>query len=259
MTTIVFVHGNSSDGESFFTLFDNFTDAGHICLRFDLPGHGQSQRLKAYSVNSLSQSLVQFINDRKLIDYVLVGHSLGGHIVLQSLPQLSPTGVLVFGTPPLSKPMPSEAFQNRQEMGAYMQETVDDEMLDRMAQMTFSNPSDRAGFKRKFRQTDSSVRPAILRSLTLGDYIDEINCLETTTCPVLLANCLEDQIVNQAYIARLSSQIENRYVTVEQWPTDHTPHVTSPHFFIDKVIEFCSFIYNPTSLPAQTTQEYSRD
>jgi len=238
MRTLVFVHGNSSDGLPFVEHFHAFGEAGLDCLRFDLPGHGQAPRMESYSLAIFAQALVDFVHDHKLIDYVLVGHSLGGHVVLQALAQLSPTGVLIYGVSPLSTPLATDGFQTHPEMANYLVEMVSDEDLDKIAKITFSSPQLMQDFKQKFRHTDSRVRSGIVASLVSGQYVDDFATLNQATCPVLIADCLHEHVVNRDYFHRTFPLIRNRLVETVVWPVDHTPHVNAPELFLSETIAF---------------------
>ena len=62
---------------------------GERVLTIDLPGHGKSNGLGRNSISEFSKSLVALMDDLKIERAVVVGHSMGGGIVLQTALQLS--------------------------------------------------------------------------------------------------------------------------------------------------------------------------
>lgn len=103
---IVFVHGNSACKEAFVEQFhsDAFSDYGLIAI--DLPGHGASANAvdgsAQYTISGYAQLLVKLLGALGITQPILVGWSLGGHIVLEMVGKgFAASGVLVTGTPPV--------------------------------------------------------------------------------------------------------------------------------------------------------------
>ena len=76
-------------------------------VAFDLPGHGGTTRsgpgTNAYSLPFYAEALVAFANELALEGAFFVGHSLGGHAVIEAGARLpKPAGALIFGSPPVS-------------------------------------------------------------------------------------------------------------------------------------------------------------
>jgi len=233
--TLVFVHGNSSGGDIFAPLLASFQDAGFETQCFDLPGHGTGPRPEQYSVRGCVQALVDFIRERDLSHYALIGHSLGGHICLQALPSLAPAGVLVYGTPPLTNPMPSDAFQATASMGCFLKDVVTEEELAQLAQELTQDPTEQIAIKQRFRTTAPSFRADLLNSLLALAYDDEMATLQETQTPVLVAVGEQDRFVNVQYIQRAATQLHNSRVQFAFWPTGHNPETNSPEFFLAQV------------------------
>lgn len=102
---VVFVHGNSGAKEVFYKQFEAFHDAGYALLAVDLPGHGASANAVApetqYTIPGYALITKRVIDALGVKDPVLVGWSLGGHIVLEMAGRgFSPKALLTVGTPP---------------------------------------------------------------------------------------------------------------------------------------------------------------
>ncbi len=85
---LLLVHGITEDHRT----WDSFVPAlaaSHRVLRLDLPGHGGSSALRAYSAFSLGQATAGFVRALGIAPPRLIGHSLGG-IVATVLAALAP-------------------------------------------------------------------------------------------------------------------------------------------------------------------------
>ncbi len=88
---VVFLHGYCETSY----IWKNF--AKHLSrryrvIRFDLPGFGKSPRLNyAFSLKDVAAEIKEILDDRKVSNYVLIGHSLGGYVALAFAKQFSYT------------------------------------------------------------------------------------------------------------------------------------------------------------------------
>ncbi|MEM6647817.1 MAG: alpha/beta hydrolase, partial [Bacteroidota bacterium] len=106
---IVFVHGNSLSSGAFKYQIQSAALSRYQIFALDLPGHGASDWSatpdKAYSLPGYAKVLSQFARELDIQNALFVGWSLGGHVVMEAIPQLSlASGFMVFGAPPLRKP-----------------------------------------------------------------------------------------------------------------------------------------------------------
>ena len=77
---LVMVHGMRDHGLSLYSLAAALKHDYHV-IAVDLCGHGRSENPGNYTMTQFVADLRALVLDRKLIKPVLVGHSLGGHIV----------------------------------------------------------------------------------------------------------------------------------------------------------------------------------
>lgn len=81
---IIFVHGTGMD-HTVWTLFTRyFLRHGRDVISIDLPGHGKSNGPLLSSIESLSASLIQYLNSRNVDKFSIVGHSMGSLIALET-------------------------------------------------------------------------------------------------------------------------------------------------------------------------------
>ena len=104
---IVLVHGNSSSSRTFEQQLDSPLATEFRMLAVDLPGHGDSGRVPVadYGLPFYARRVAGLTSALGVDGCVLVGWSLGGHIVLECADIMpGARGFLIFGTPPLRCP-----------------------------------------------------------------------------------------------------------------------------------------------------------
>jgi len=101
--TIILLHGNSSSSKVFEPVFNS--DIAYTLLAIDLPGHGESERAENYGYPQIREKLLdQVLKVEEPL--ILVGNSLGGHLAIEILNNITNSkGILIFGTPPLKRPL----------------------------------------------------------------------------------------------------------------------------------------------------------
>jgi pimeloyl-ACP methyl ester carboxylesterase len=83
-TTLVLVHGLAARSEAWTDLVPLFPCDRYTLYLLDLLGSGESSKPKAadYSIRAHSRRLLRFLEQKSLSGVILVGHSLGGAVVL---------------------------------------------------------------------------------------------------------------------------------------------------------------------------------
>jgi len=76
---VLFVHGHGGDHRGLEPVAE---ELGATVYSPDLPGFGESEPLENHSIKELSDSLIQLIDELKLAQYAVVGHSLGSVVAL---------------------------------------------------------------------------------------------------------------------------------------------------------------------------------
>lgn len=87
---IVIIHGALGNSETTADLSKHLVESLHnyAVLRVDLPGHGESPGMPLESVEDMAKVITAFVNALKETygeNVILVGHSMGGSVVLQSV------------------------------------------------------------------------------------------------------------------------------------------------------------------------------
>jgi pimeloyl-ACP methyl ester carboxylesterase len=82
--TLVFVHGFTGSKLDFQDQLSWFAD-DHRVLAYDQRGHGESSNIGPYNLYSLAADLMGFLNAMGIDKCHILGHSLGGMVVLRAL------------------------------------------------------------------------------------------------------------------------------------------------------------------------------
>lgn len=105
IATLVLLHGNSSSKSAFFKLFEAEEMSRFRLLAFDFIGCGESSDAKdlqsQYTIPALAKIALSFTKFMQLVNYSLLGWSLGGHIAIEMLNHgANPKALILTGTPP---------------------------------------------------------------------------------------------------------------------------------------------------------------
>ena len=82
--TLLFVHGAFIDQGYWNAQVEYFKKQFRV-ISIDLAGHGKSSaNMKDGSIQAMGEDLVEFINKMELSNIILIGHSLGGDVILEA-------------------------------------------------------------------------------------------------------------------------------------------------------------------------------
>ncbi|MFY0625186.1 MAG: alpha/beta hydrolase [Reichenbachiella sp.] len=222
---ILFIHGNSSSAKA----VDKISSDEFQIIAKDLPGHGSqmysNQPEKEYRFSALKEHVKSVA---KQIDepFILCGNSLGGHIVMEISEELEHCrALIVFGAPPLKKPLNTEeAFLPNDMLNAYLKADFTEEEIGNVIPFTVQNNECIPLLIEDFKNTDPKFRDVFaLSALYDGEIDDEKMIIERLKIPVFLIHGMQDPSVNLAYLKSISNiskiyEIDNcgHYPTLEQ-------------------------------------------
>ena len=239
--TLVFLHGNSSSANFWKPLMESELREAFNFLTFDLPGHGNSpvpeNPQETYSLTAYADLLLEIISKFDLKNYFLLGHSLGGHIILESLDGLSDCkGAIVMGTPPLTLPPQLEmAFLMSPQFISFMQSGTDRGIME----STFKSmvPEDNEALAdllfEDYFKTDPQAREFLTQNIYQGKFVDELKVLQQTEIPVYIVIAEQDQMVNPAYFTHFLSDQELIRVPA----AGHYAPLEKPEAFVRLILE----------------------
>ncbi|MFV9550475.1 alpha/beta fold hydrolase [Algibacter sp. PT7-4] len=201
--TIVFVHGNSQSVKSYNNQLNNTELNTYRLIALDLPGHGKSASVNNYSIPLFINTLATFCNTLQLKNYIIVGHSLGGHFTIQALPKLSHCiGAFIIAASPVSIPLNiANAYLPNALMSLLFKKDLTDKEISLFANSLTTNSSIA---KKDIKNTDAKFREHLATSIENGDMLNEVDILEKTTIPIAIIVGENDALINTNYIKTLN-------------------------------------------------------
>ena len=243
--TLIFIHGNSMSIESFDRQFDSSLADKYSLAAIDLPGHGGTRigdnGKQFYSVPGLISFLVDVIGELKPENYILMGHSLGGHIAIEAAGKLDGLrGIMAWGTPPLTyRDIGLSPFTDHPAIPLIFSENLDEKDVDALSKAYWSKNSEPPSvISKKIIQTDPAFRSAMSKSIEAGEWVDEVEVIEALSCPVALGIGEHDVIVNREYILKaVEEKIWDKKLQIIPG-AGHSAHMENPGEFNRWVEEF---------------------
>jgi pimeloyl-ACP methyl ester carboxylesterase len=242
---MLLVHGNSASGLCFQHQIESPLGDKYRLLAIDLPGHGGSGPASdpsAYSLPGYAAVVAEAAQALNVPEAVLVGWSLGGHIVLEAhnlLPKAK--GFVIFGTPPLAFPPAMDAaFLPNPAVNVGFKEGVTQEEAQAYAQSFFvPNASvDLQPFVADILRTDGRARAGLAASIKPDGYQDEVQIVAHLTRPLAVLHGEGEQLVNAAYIRGLFMPTLWRKKIQIIPGAGHAPHWEQPDKFDALLNEF---------------------
>jgi pimeloyl-ACP methyl ester carboxylesterase len=202
---LLFIHGNSSSKETFNNLLPFLNEYRVVAL--DLLGHGSSSASSDghYSLTLWGKQVASFVEVLNLKNYVLLGHSLGGHIALEAYYYLKvkPLGLAVWGCTPLGKPAElGKAFLPNENIAVLFESAPEESRIIEFFKSSLNlNPkSDEFDVLLKdFIKVDSCMRPSIGQSLENNDFNDEMEMIRSLKSKALIIHASNDTIIDGNY------------------------------------------------------------
>lgn len=241
--TLIFVHGNSQSP----AIWQHQLHATELqqfkLVTIVLPGHGKSPGMKNYTITKITGMLVEEINKEQ--DYILVGHSLGGHFCIEALPRLNNClGLLLCGTPPLKKPLNiDEAFNNDERMTLLFQGSLNNGELDDLANF-ISSAEDNTLIKSLIKQSDGKFRKDLGMAVGNGELMDEVDILKRTQLPMAFVLGELDGLINKSYVEQITEEFDTNIGIHHVSKSGHSPHFENPTAFNKILFEFAHSIYH---------------
>lgn len=206
------IHGNSCSSQAFQHQLTGPLGKAFRLVALDLPGHGNSAQAQdpaaTYNLPGYASVVAAVAEQLGLLDAVLVGWSLGGHIALEAAAHLPASrGLMIFGTPPLGIPPAMEqAFLPSPAMGVAFKEDMTEEDVQAFAHGLFpvGTTDIPEFFAEDVRRTDGRARTQLAISVGTVNYTDELQIVNTLTKPLAIVHGAQEQFVNLDYIKGLT-------------------------------------------------------
>lgn len=235
---IVLIHGNSSSARAFSRQLEGPLGASHRLVAIDLMGHGRSADAgdpAAYLLSGHARSLVALLTSRGIEDSILVGWSLGGHILLEAAPDLAKArGLAIFGTPPIGFPpaMDKAFLPNPAMQAGFMSEITPEMAKDYVAAFFAPGFVDVPPFFiEDVVRTDGIARAQVGASIDPALTRDEVEIAAALKIPLAVLHGAREQLVNGAYFDSLKLPTLWRGATQVIAEAGHAPHWECPEEF----------------------------
>ncbi|MCV3753829.1 alpha/beta fold hydrolase [Ureaplasma zalophigenitalium] len=245
---IIFIHGYNASPHYFFLVDKYFQN--YDCYYLGLPGHGltSSQILTKVSILEMAKCVVDFINELKIEEFYLIGHSLGGAISCL-VNQMIPTRIkklvlansyyegfnkylfnLIYLFPYFLKNNPAKTvellyydFRNNSNINPVTR-------FEKQSRLFYEKP----GFLKKLMlNTAFSFKTRMMLNKA------QANLLNT---PTLLIYGDADKIIDPHGSYRKFNRPKNKIYQIHFDESGHLPHVEQPSAFAKKII--CFFEHN---------------
>lgn len=203
---LILLHGAGYSGDVF---AEQIKDPGLRDFRLivpDLPGHGNSDNSArpetGYSVSGLASATAALIEELGLVNCVVAGWSLGGHVAIELLgAHCSIAGIAVTGAPPLVQGGLGmiRGFHFSRDMLLASKAKLMEHEAERYLRMTLGPDAPRQ-FADLILRADPQSRPVAMRSLVSGQGCDQRDTVESSPVPVCLIQGQNDPFARTGYV-----------------------------------------------------------
>lgn len=201
------IHGNSSCRGVFRNQMEGPLAKNRRLIAFDLPGHGQSSDApdpsRSYTRPGFADAAIEILGMLGVVDVVVFGWSLGGHIALEMTPRLAGIrGLMISGTPPVGPSNMAEGFIPAPHMKLASQEYLSPSDVDMFGNAIFGTTF--APFLRQaIERADGLARKTMFEAARSGAGVDQRGVVEKLPIPLAVVNGSEDPFVNLGYLDTL--------------------------------------------------------
>ncbi len=248
---LVLVHGLCADSRTFSKQFENGLAERFRLLAIDLPGHGDSadspRPVSDYTLKGFASALTRAAAALGASEGMFFGHSMGGNVVLEAIPDLPlAAGFAISGAPPFAHPPAMESMVNpHSALAAAPKGRMSDEEARDFATLQFAPGAEVPRFALEtVRCRDGTIRPGVWRDIAAGGFANEARIVREMNQPLLVVHGELDQIVRLSYLESLKMPTLWRG-RVQRIPgAGHSPHWERADLVNSLLIEFGADVLN---------------
>lgn len=234
-TPVFFVHGLFSNARTWRVALEQqcMNDIGIIAI--DWPGHGRSERRTDpvhYRFLEISALIANVIEQKKLEDVLIVGHSIGGHIAMQ-VPRFTDkvsAAVIVAAAPIDDKSGLDTAYNLNEDITSILRGTITDDILcnawlhDRrlLADIKESYHDTHLAFRRTI---DQNIIPFI----GAPEFLPENKLLKHKRVAFIYGE--DEKLIKRSYLERMALQMPVNHSIHYVPGAAHFPQMESPAVF----------------------------
>jgi pimeloyl-ACP methyl ester carboxylesterase len=239
--TLFLLHGIGGSKEYWSLDLEVFANAGYRAVALDLPGYGDSKTIEPYTLSGLARSLERLIDSIAPKRVVLLGHSMGGMIVLEAWAAYPHkiVGLILSGTSPAFG-KPDGAWQQeflRRRLGPLDEGQSMSDLAPRLVRAMVAPDTAPAGVQRAI-EIMSAVPPQTYRSALYALMsFDRRALLPAISVPTLALAGQLDPNAPPALMQKMAEKIPG--ATYECLPrAGHLASLEQPAAFADAVLRF---------------------
>ena len=243
---VFLLHGNSCSAQIFEKQFNSDLAENYRLVAIDLPGHGNSEKAEnpeeVYSIPGFVNVVKEAVGQLNIPNAVFIGHSLGGHILIEAAGELpQATGFMIFGTPPLGMPPAMDkAFLPNPIIPNLFKGELTDEEADQIVEAFLSPEQAHVPdfMVNALLNTDQNMRPNLGQSIGEGKYKDELEVIKNLGKPLAVLHGAKEQLINGDYFSEISIPTlwDDEVKVVSD--AGHCPQWESPEMFNNFVVKF---------------------
>ena len=242
--TLLFLHGISLNASLFSGIIEDPQMSEFHSIAFDLPGHGENIHSEDpeddYSLGALELLVPKLVAALGLDNFIIVGHSMGGHLSIHVLPELKSEvrGLIVMGAPPLSSLQDAAlGFLPIPEMQlVYLPVLTTDQSLQLATAL--GNSRHLNEIQSAMLKSDPSFREVFSKVFASSNFPNEVEILNDFQEKVMIIHGAEDRMINFDYIKTL--KIDKLFQgKIEICPHgSHMSFLDNPDFIIKNIQRF---------------------
>ncbi|WP_078058344.1 alpha/beta fold hydrolase [Rhizobium rhizosphaerae] len=203
---VLMIHGNSASGIVFRQQMEGDIGRQWRLIVPDLPGHGVSSDAidpgRTYSMEGYAQAMVELLERLGTAQAAVFGWSLGGHVGLEMIKRFPGLrGLMITGTPPLTRETLGEAFLAGEAAGLSGKEHFSPEDVALYARATCGEPFKEA-FLAMVARTDGRARRMMVEAFLAGTGDDQSRLAREAPVPLAVVNGADEPFVNLDFVAR---------------------------------------------------------
>jgi pimeloyl-ACP methyl ester carboxylesterase len=237
---ILFIHGNSLSTETFVNQINSVLTEEHQLWTFDLE-ECIAKRNNHSPQNFFDNLKADVIELHQLHSFdLLVGHSFGGHLAIECLPELKGIkGIVIFGTPPMSKPPQMDiAYLPHPALMFFFQKELNEEQIHQMADGVLYQKQYINLISNAIKNSSGVIRKLTPAAIATSNYNDEVKILQTTKVPIMVVQGEHEGMVNGDYFQKidLPTLWQNKVQLIAD--AAHCPQLEQPEQFNKLLSEF---------------------
>ena len=245
--TIVFIHGNSSSSYVFKGIMDSKTILQSM-MTIDLPGHGKSMegyhREDDFSMASYCEKIASLLNQMD-DDILIAGNSLGGHIAIEvseKIPRLK--GLVIFGTPPLKKPLNfEEAFIPMDDLQIYVNEFATESEIESAANMIVFDKKFVKNLVKSYKDTNPKTRKALAKDFTENHWANQFEIFTNLKIPKFIIAGSYDTCIITEYLLETVNKCHGTCEFIGFKDCGHYPSLEKPDEFIETMKHIANKVF----------------